>query len=111
MRTIDVTKLGIDRNFLRQCENQKLIHTPTMRIPSIIKDRTIIYHCMRSCLMMAIKNRVKSIVIPAFGGGCGEVEPEIIARMMSRGYQQILNPPKQLDWDYAVPLPPQKKDT
>ena len=25
MRTIDVTKLGIDRNFLRQCENQKLI--------------------------------------------------------------------------------------
>lgn len=32
MRTIDVTKLGIDRNFLRQCENQKLIQPK--KIPS-----------------------------------------------------------------------------
>ena len=29
----------------------KLIHTPSMRIPSLIKDPTIVYHCTRSALL------------------------------------------------------------
>lgn len=42
-----------------------------MRIPSVIKDPMVIYHCMRTCLMTAMESGIDSIVIPAFGGGCG----------------------------------------
>ena len=90
------TSIMVDIN-----EKQKLIHTPTMRIPSEIKDPTVIYNCMRTCLMLAKQNNIKSIVIPAFGGECGNVNYSVIARMMSRAYEQILNPPKELDWEYA----------
>ena len=45
----------------------KLIHTPSMRIPSVIMDPTIVYHCTRSALLTAMDNDVKSIVLPAFG--------------------------------------------
>lgn len=79
----------------------KLIHTPTMRIPSIIKDPMIIYHCMRTCLLTALENNIQSIVIPAFGGGCGFVPPQTICNMMYEAYKQVMNPPESLDWDYA----------
>ena len=79
----------------------KLIHTPTMRIPSIIKDSMIIYNCMRTCLLKAIENDIKSMVIPAFGGGCGNVPTQTLCRMMYEAYKQVMDPPKSLDWDYA----------
>ena len=82
-------------------EKQKLIHTPTMRIPSHIKDPMVVYNCTRTCFMLAIKNNIKSIVIPAFGGACGNVEYSIIAEMMFKAYQQIKNPPKEISWRYA----------
>ena len=70
--------------------NKKLIHTPTMRLPSTIKDELVIYQCMRSTLSCAIKGKVHSIVIPAFGGATGKVKPDIIAKYMKAGYDQIL---------------------
>lgn len=81
--------------------SMKLIHCPTMRVPSIIKDVTIVYQCMRSCLMTAKKNNVKSIVIPAFGGACGRVDSDTIASLMRKAYDQVNNPPQMLNWDYA----------
>ena len=79
----------------------KLIHTPTMRIPSIIKDPMIIYHCMRTCLLTALENNIQSIVIPAFGGGCGFAPPQTMCIMMYEAYKQVMNPPSELDWEYA----------
>ena len=81
--------------------NKKLIHTPSMRTPSVIKDPMVVYYCMRSALMEAIKNNISTIVIPAFGGACGEVDYDIIAMMMKEAYDQINNPPKKIDWQYA----------
>ena len=46
---------------------QRLIHTPTMRTPEVIKDPRTIYHCMRSTLICAYQNNIRSIVIPFFG--------------------------------------------
>lgn len=69
--------------------NKKLIHTPTMRLPSPIKDETIVYQCMRSTLISAIKGRIQTIVIPAFGGATGRVKPNVIAKYMKAGYEQI----------------------
>lgn len=81
--------------------NKKLIHTPTMRVPSYIKDPMIVYYCMRSVLMLAIREGIQSIVIPAFGGACGGLRPDIIAYMMKVAYMQVMNPPKELNWEYA----------
>ena len=69
--------------------NKKLIHTPTMRIPSPIVDSEIVYTSMRSTLICALKNNIKSIIIPAFGGTTGMVPMEIIAKEMFKAYIQI----------------------
>ena len=81
-----------------------LIHTPTMRTPEIIKDPRIIYQCMRTTLMEAIKYQAKNIVIPAFGGLTGQVPYNVIAKMMKLGYEQIFNEPEKLDWKYAMEI-------
>ena len=67
----------------------KLIHTPTMRTPSPIKEPLIVYQCMRTTLMVALDNNIKSIIIPAFGGLCGGLSPQVICEMMWKGYRQI----------------------
>lgn len=79
-----------------------LIHTPTMRTPEVIKDSRIIYQCMRTTLIEAVRQEVNNIVIPAFGGATGRVPYDEIARMMFLAYKQICNPPKELNWGYAI---------
>ena len=69
--------------------DKKLIHVPTMRIPSPIRDPFLIYQCMRVTLMEALKAKVHAIVIPAFGGATGNVEPRVIAKYMKAGYRQV----------------------
>jgi len=68
-----------------------LIHTPTMRYPSVIKDDLIVYYSMRSTLICALENNVSCIVIPVFGGLCGGVPAEVAAIRMKEAYNQILN--------------------
>ena len=70
---------------------QKLIHTPTMQISKPIKDEFIIYQCMRTTLMVALENKIKTIVIPAFGGDCGKVHPKVVATKMKEAYDQIVS--------------------
>lgn len=68
----------------------KLIHTPTMRVPSVIKEPEIVYHCTRSTLICALENDVKTIVLPAFGNAVGEVDSKTCAQYMYNAYKQIL---------------------
>lgn len=89
-------------------KDKKLIHTPTMRIPSVIKDPMVIYHCMRTCLMTTMESGIDSIVIPAFGGGCGFVRPQVICEMMYHAYEQVMNPPSELSWEYACRWRPEE---
>lgn len=79
----------------------KLIHTPTMRTPSAIKDDSIVYHCTRSCLIAALISGVNSVVVPAFGGHTGLVPRETVAHMMWLAYDQLKSPPQKIDWEYA----------
>ncbi len=69
--------------------SHKLIHTPTMRLPSPIKDPLLVYQCMRTTLMEAVRIKAKSILIPAFGGATGRVRPASLAAMMKQGYVQV----------------------
>lgn len=78
-----------------------LIHTPTMRTPERITDSRIIYQCMRTTLIEALKQKVESIVIPAFGGQCGKVSSNTVAKMMFLAYKQICYHPNELNWEYA----------
>ena len=59
-----------------------LIHTPSMIFPSKIEDPNVVYECTKSTLRVAVENNVKSIVIPAFGGACGGLNPDVIAQNM-----------------------------
>jgi O-acetyl-ADP-ribose deacetylase (regulator of RNase III) len=68
----------------------KLYHVPSMRLPQIIVEPLTIYQCTRVALMTAIKEKAGSIVLPAFGGGCGEVPPSIIAKQMKDAIEQLL---------------------
>ena len=77
---------------------QKLIHTPTMREPQRITDTTVVYQCMRTCLMTAINSGIKSIVIPVFGGRTGMVSAETAAKMMWLGYYRIMHPNTDISW-------------
>ena len=69
----------------------KLIHTPSMKYPSLIKDDMVVYYCMRSTLMCALENGIKNIVIPIFGGACGGVDAALAGTRMREAYDQILN--------------------
>lgn len=79
----------------------KLIHTPSMRTPSVIKDNAVIYHCTRSCLMAALNSGINSVVVPAFGGLTGCVPHDTVAKMMWFAFDQLKNPPQKIDWEYA----------
>ncbi|MDE6201005.1 MAG: macro domain-containing protein [Clostridiales bacterium] len=91
------TSIMLDTNL----DGIKLIHTPTMRTPSIIKDESLVYHCTRSCLIAALNGGVGSVVVPAFGGATGCVPFETVAQMMWRAYDQLCNPPQKIDWQYV----------
>lgn len=82
-------------------DNQFLIHTPTMRTPEEIVDARIIYQCMRTTLICAKQNNIKSILIPMFGGHVGNVKPQVVSKMMWNAYNQINNPPSKINWDYV----------
>jgi len=80
-------------------ENKFLIHTPTMRLPEKIKDDFVIYQCMRTTLMCAYSNRMKSILVPFFGGGVGGVPPKRIAELMRKAYDQIHAEHTGVNWN------------
>lgn len=77
-----------------------LIHAPSMRVPSIIRDSSVVYSCMRATLLEAQAKEVKSILVPAFGGLTGRVPPDIIAHNMFEAYCQINTPVlEKVTWD------------
>ena len=71
-------------------KNKKLIHTPTMMRPEVIVDDRIVYHAMRSTLICALQNNVKSILIPLFGAGTGRVPINTVCKHMVNAYKQII---------------------
>ena len=72
-------------------KNKKLIHTPTMIFPEPIVDKRIAYTSMRSTLICALKNNIKTIAIPPLGAGIGEIRYEEAAILMLAAYKQILD--------------------
>lgn len=83
-------------------ESCVLIHTPTMRRPTAIRDSSIVYHCTRSSLLCAINQMCDTIILPAFGGLTGGVPAGDVAFYMERAVAQLMNPPLDIStWDYV----------
>lgn len=82
-------------------EGVTLIHTPTMRVPSRVVDPMVVYHAMRSTLIEALRIDARTVVVPAFGAGCGTLSFDVVAKLMAAAYHQVANPPKRIDWEYA----------
>ena len=72
-------------------ERKKLIHTPTMRVPMKIIDPYVVFTCTRSALVEAIKAGCEAVMLPAYGHLTGGLEDRIIAYLMQRAYQSVLD--------------------
>ncbi|WP_304066502.1 macro domain-containing protein [Megamonas hypermegale] len=80
-----------------------LAHTPTMRIPRIIKEYDTIYNAMRAMLLEVRKYPdIKTVLCTGLGTATGKVSPIIAARQMYLAYKNVMQPSKQIDWNIAV---------
>lgn len=73
----------------------KLIHCPTMLKPSVIYNAKIVNDCMYNVLKVADDHKIASIVIPAFGGMTGKVNPNDLAREMFDAYNLFMKNKKE----------------
>lgn len=84
-----------------------LAHTPTMRAPMDIKHTDNVYLAMWAMLLSVYRfnsqtQHIKTIVCPGLGTGTGHVHPMEAARQMALAYLHFVNPPKNLNWDFAT---------
>ncbi|EQA0352401.1 phage tail protein [Salmonella enterica subsp. enterica serovar Rubislaw] len=86
-----------------------LVHAPTMRVPLIIDGTDAVYNATRAALLAIFQHnksagedrKIKSVVFPAMGAGCGQVPPDSVARQMKLAWDSFSNPPKAINWQYA----------
>lgn len=72
-------------------EGKRLIHTPTMRVPMKIIDPNVIFTCTRSALVEAVKAGSEVVMFPAYGHRTGGVNSKIVASLMQKAYQSVLD--------------------
>jgi O-acetyl-ADP-ribose deacetylase (regulator of RNase III) len=80
-----------------------LIVAPTMRVPKIITDPADVMLATRAAIRMACNFRMKHIIMPGMGTGCGRVRPDIAARAMRAGIEAGLRdtPRRPYSWREA----------
>jgi len=95
--------------------NQYVAHTPTMRVPMNIRTTENVYHAMRAMLMAVYGfnkavdsgekppyvNRINTVACTGLGTFCGEVPFRKAARDMKMAYDNVINVPTHIDWDFA----------
>ncbi|ECF7296829.1 phage tail protein [Salmonella enterica subsp. enterica] len=90
-------------------EHPWLIHAPTMRVPLIIDGTDAVYNATRAALLAIFQHnksvaeykKIKSVVFPAMGAGCGQVPPESVARQMRLAWDGFINCATEINWQYA----------
>ncbi|WP_080206629.1 macro domain-containing protein [Salmonella enterica] len=90
-------------------EHPWLIHAPTMRVPLIIDGTDAVYNATRAALLAIFQHnksvaeykKIKSVVFPAMGAGCGQVPPDSVARQMRLAWDSFINCATEINWQYA----------
>lgn len=78
-------------------------HTPTMRVPQVIKGYDTVYNAMRAMLLAVSKHKdITSVLCPGLGTATGQVPIEIAAKQMYLAYENIANPPAEVSWQMAM---------
>ena len=84
-------------------------HTPTMTIPKNISNTNNVYMAMKAMLLAVnkhnddnIESKIETVVCTGLGTFCGKVPFEKAAKEMRLAYDHVKNPPRKLDWDFAV---------
>lgn len=86
-----------------------LVHAPTMRVPLIIDGTDAVYNATRAALLAIFQHnksagegrKIKSVVFPAMGAGCGQVSPDSVARQMKLAWDGFINCASEINWQYA----------
>lgn len=84
-----------------------LAHSPTMRTPDRIDGSLNVYYATKATLEEIKKHnnvstrKIKTLLLPAFGGGTGNMDAEALANQMYLAYQHVKNPPKSINWGFA----------
>ncbi len=80
-----------------------LAHTPTMRVPRIIREYDTVYNAMRAMLLTVRKySDIKTVLCTGLGTTTGKVPPTIAARQMYLAYKSAMQPPEEVNWQTAV---------
>lgn len=90
-------------------EHPWLVHAPTMRVPLIIDGTDAVYNATRAALLAIFQHnksvaeykKIKSVVFPAMGAGCGQVPPDSVARQMRLAWDGFINCATEINWQYA----------
>lgn len=87
-----------------------LVHAPTMRVPLIISGTDAVYLATRAALLAVYHhnktqsehNKIRRVVFPAIGAGCGQVSPDSVAAQMKLAWCSIITPSSCINWQYAL---------
>ncbi|WP_313905060.1 macro domain-containing protein [Salmonella enterica] len=80
-----------------------------LRVPLIIDDTDAVYNATRAALLAIFQHnksvaeykKIKSVVFPAMGAGCGQVPPDSVARQMRLAWDGFINCATEINWQYA----------
>jgi O-acetyl-ADP-ribose deacetylase (regulator of RNase III) len=96
--------------------NKYVAHTPTMRVPMNIRTTENVYQAMKAMLlevnnfnklvdsgkMPEYVNRINTVACTGLGTFCGEVPFNKAAKDMRMAYNNFMNKPRAISWEYAV---------
>ncbi|WP_078001739.1 macro domain-containing protein [Izhakiella australiensis] len=87
-----------------------LVHAPTMRVPQTIDGTDTVYSATRAALLAihhhnlnaSDDQRIRTVVFPAMGAGCGRVPPISVAAQMKLAWLNFISPAQGISWQYAT---------
>ena len=85
-----------------------LAHTPTMRVPMVIAHTDNVYLAMLAMLRevahhnQSTARKIETVACPGLGTATGQVLYREAARQMELAYRNFLNPPPEINWQYAA---------
>lgn len=86
-----------------------LVHAPTMRVPLTIDGTDAVYNATWAVLLAIFQHnkntttdrKIKTVVLPAMGAGCGQVPFESVARQMKLAWDNFNKKTESINWEYA----------
>ncbi|HCJ9104139.1 macro domain-containing protein [Escherichia coli] len=86
-----------------------LVHAPTMRVPLTIDGTDAVYNATWAALLAIFQHnknattdrKIKTVVLPAMGAGCGQVPFESVARQMKLAWDNFNKKTESINWEYA----------